>query len=212
MIIPENYYIFISAFIVAIYLAMIYFGYKKGFLYEMVSLLYSAASLLVAWFASPVFASLFPLFDISSLNQKYELIDEFFNLNKLLNTVAYFLIIFLLMKLLYIFVSLLVKSFNNIPVLGSLNRMLGAVFGVFNATLITLCLSMLLSMPLFKNGNAVKENTIFRYISGFSNHVLNLVVEKFSDSNIKNETGKIDIDAYREEFREWLISVSGSDE
>ena len=162
MIIPENYFIYITGFIIAIYLVMIYIGYRKGFLYELVSLLYTAASLILAWFASPVLASLFPLFDISSLNEKYELIDHFFNLNNLLNTVAYFLIIFLVLKLLYVFVALLMKSLNKIPVLGKLNQILGACSGVINATLIALALSMLLSLPLISNGREVREKTILK--------------------------------------------------
>ena len=212
MIIPENYFIYITGFIVAIYLVMIYIGYRKGFLYELVSLLYTAASLILAWFASPVLASLFPLFDISSLNEKYELIDHFFNLNNLLNTVAYFLIIFLVLKLLYVFVALLMKSLNKIPVLVKLNQILGACSGVINATLIALALSMLMSLPLISNGREVREKTILKYINGVSDQALDFIVEKLSDANIKKDAEGIDIDSYREEFRKWLITVSGRNE
>ena len=212
MVIPENYYIYISVFIGLIYLAMIYFGYKRGFLYELVSLIYTALSLAVAWFASPVFATLFPLIDLSKLNSEYDLLDKAFNLNKLLNTVAYFLIIFLLMKLLYVFISLIVKSLNKIPVLGSVNKALGACFGVLNATVIALALSMLLSLPLFKNGNEVREKTILKYITGVSDDALSYIVSLLSDSNIKQGVDGIDIDSYRQDFKEWLISVSKADE
>ncbi|MBR4470747.1 MAG: CvpA family protein [Erysipelotrichaceae bacterium] len=212
MVIPENYYIYISVFIGLIYLVMIYFGYKRGFLYELVSLVYTALSLALAWFASPVFASLFPLFDISKLNGQYELLDKAFNLNKLLNTVAYFLIIFLLMKLLYVFISLVVKFLNKIPVLGSVNKALGACFGVLNATVIALALSMLLSLPLFSNGKEVREKTILKYITGVSDDALSYIVSLLSDSNIKQDVDGIDIDSYREDFKEWLIHVSNANE
>ena len=115
MVIPESFFIGISFFIVAIYLLMIYLGYKRGLLYELVSLLYTALALFIAWFAAPVLASLLQLFDISKVSDKYALLNKVLNLNSLLNTAAYFLIIFLIMRLLYLFISLLVKGFNKIP-------------------------------------------------------------------------------------------------
>ncbi|MBQ5552906.1 MAG: CvpA family protein, partial [Erysipelotrichaceae bacterium] len=113
MVIPESFFIGISIFIVAIYLLMIYLGYKRGLLYELVSLLYTALALFIAWFAAPVLASLFQLFDISKVSDKYAFLNKVLNLNSLLNTAAYFLIIFLIMRLLYLFISLLVKGFNK---------------------------------------------------------------------------------------------------
>ncbi len=212
MTIPENYYLYVSIFIAAIYAAMIFIGYKRGFLYEAVSLLYTAASLLAAWFVSPVLSSLWPLFDLSEINEKYKLLDGIFNLNKILNTAAYFLIVFLILKLLYVFVSMLMKSLNKLPVIGKFNQVLGALCGVLNATLIAVALSMLLSLPVVKNGADVREKTILKYIDSISGKALNIVVEKLSDTSLKKDAEGIDIDSYREEFRKWLISVSNADE
>ena len=55
-----------------IYLAMMFIGYKHGLLYELVNLLYTAASFGIAYFAAPVFAAVFSFIDISKSNTKLE--------------------------------------------------------------------------------------------------------------------------------------------
>lgn len=187
---------------------MMIIGYSKGFLYELVNLLYTVASLALSYFASPVFANLFPIVDVGKIDEKYKALDTLLNLNKTINTVAYFLIIFLLLKLLYIFISLLLKSMNKIPVIGKFNQFLGAIFGFVNATLIVLAISMLLSLPVIKNGQQVKDNTILRYINHYSDEALAFVIEKLSTTSLKEDINDFDIDAYREEFKEWIISLN----
>lgn len=206
MVIPESYFIFISLFIVGLYIALMIIGYNKGFLYELVNLAYTALSLALAYFASPVLASMFPLFDIKNAAKDMSILVDLFNLNDILNIVAYFLIIFLLLKIIYIFISILVKSLNKIPVLGKLNKMLGSLFGIVNATIITLVISMLLSLPLFKNGNEIKEKTILKYINNLSQDVLSVVTQKVIENNLSDGIN-FDIDSYRQEFKEWLISI-----
>ena len=155
---------------------------------------------------------MFQLFDISKVSDKYALLNKVLNLNSLLNTAAYFLIIFLIMRLLYLFISLLVKGFNKIPVIGGINRIFGALLGVVNGTLIVLALSMLLSTPLIKNGKAIKENTLLKYVSYYSDQAFEYIVEKIYDSNAEFDGEGIDIDSYRQEFKEWLISIKEKDD
>ncbi len=212
MVIPENCFIFVSGFIVVIYAAMIYMGYKKGLLYELISFLYTAASVLIAWFMSPVLASLFPFFDIGDIDEKYQMLNKIYDFNGLLNTIAYFVIIFLLLKLLYILISLLVKSLNKIPVIGSLNQLLGGIFGILHATIIVLALSLLLSLPIIKNGKQVREKTLFRYVGSISNEALSYLIDLISDSGLKENIGDLDINAYREQFKEWIQTLNKNDE
>ncbi len=212
MVIPENCFIFVSGFIVVIYAAMIYMGYKKGLLYELISFLYTAASVLIAWFMSPVLASLFPFFDIGDIDEKYQILNKIYDFNGLLNTIAYFVIIFLLLKLLYILISLLVKSLNKIPVIGSLNQLLGGIFGILHATIIVLALSLLLSLPIIKNGKQVREKTLFRYVGSISNEAFSYLIDLISDSGLKENIGDLDINAYREQFKEWIQTLNKNDE
>jgi len=208
MAIPDNVFPYINIAIVAIYLLMIYLGYKRGFLFELLTILYTLASLLVSWFSAPVFASLFPLFDLGKVDDKYEILSKIYDINGLLNSIAYFLIIFLILKLVYSLLSLLVKSLNKIPVIGGFNQLLGGIFGVFNGTIIVLVLSLLLSLPVVSNGKAVKEKTFLKYIDTYSDEALSYIVDLYSDSSLKDGIDGMDVDEYRQEFKEWLLSFN----
>ena len=207
MIISDTLYIFISIFIVAIYCLLIYSGYKHGFLYEMIDLLYTLFCLLAAWFASPVLADLFPLIDITKVSEEYSLMNKIFDLNGLLNNIAYFIIVFLILKLLYLFISGLSKGFNKLPMVGGINKVFGAGLGVVNATIIVLMLSMLLATPLVKNGNDVRENTVLKYITKYTDRSLNFVIDKMADNHFDGIDENIDVDELREEFKDWLIDM-----
>lgn len=205
MLIPESYFIYISIFVIALYIVLMIIGYNKGFLFELVNMLYTILSIFIAWVVSPVLAKKFPLISIEKIDSQYSLLNTFFNLDNLLNNIAYFIITFLILKILYIFISLLTKSMNKIPVLGKLNKILGMFTGIFNATLITMALSMLLTLPLFKNGKDVREKTILKYVNKYSDQAISYIVDKITLNNIDGDI--LDVESYREEFLKWLDSL-----
>ena len=206
MLIPENYFPYISIFIIALYLILMIIGYNKGFLFELVNMLYTILSLFISWVVSPVLAKMFPIISIEKIDSQYQLLNTLFNLDNILNNIAYFIITFLVLKVIYIFISFLTKSLNKIPVLGKANKILGLFTGFINATLITLALSMLLTLPLFKNGKDVREKTILKYIDNYSNQAISFVVEKIVLNNL-GDNG-FDVSAYREELFNWLNSLN----
>ncbi|MBO7677009.1 MAG: CvpA family protein [Erysipelotrichaceae bacterium] len=206
MNVPSEYFIFINIFIIALYAVIIFFGYKKGFLYEMISLVYTALALGAAWFVAPVLASVFPIIDLSKFsNGQYQMINNMLNLNSIVNIVIYFLITFLVLKVVYVLIALLLKSMNKIPVIGDFNQVLGAAFGFVNATIIVLSLSMLCSLPIIKNGEEIKEKTILKYITTFSDKALDLVIKEVGNTNIKPDFSDFDVDSYREDFKQWIL-------
>lgn len=208
MTIPENAYLYINIFIVALYLVLMFFAYSKGFLYETVNMLYTLFSLAVAWFVSPVLAKLFPIIGIGKIDEQYEMLNSIIDFDKIINTAAYFIIVFLVMKVIYIFISLLTKSLNKIPVLGKFNKIMGLFVGFVNATIIVFALSMLLSLPLFKNGREVKDHTFFKYIEKYTIKAVTYVAEKIALNEEGMNFDSFDIKAYQQEFSDWLESIS----
>ena len=206
MNIPQEYFIYINIFIIALYLVIIFFGYKKGFLYELISLIYTGLALGAAWFVSPVLASVFPIVDLSQVSGgQYQMLSTMLNLNSIVNIVIYFILTFLILKIVYVFISLLLKSMNKIPVIGSFNQILGAVFGFVNATLIVLSLSMLCSLPILKNGEEIKNGTILKYITKYSDEALNYVMLQVGNHNLSQELTNFDIEHYREDLKQWIL-------
>ena len=204
MNIPNNYFIFIDIFLACIVLAFIIIGYKKGLLFEIVSLIYTAVSILASWFLAPVFAGLYPLIKLEKLTSDIEIINNFINLETILNTIVYFIIIFLVLKIFYILLALILKGFNKVPVIGGLNRILGAIVGAVNSLIVIFMLLMLLSTPIVKNGQEVKDNTLFKYLDTYSNKVLNYIVNNVDLNHIKQEFKDFDVDSARDQFKRWL--------
>lgn len=204
MNISSEYFIYINLFIVLIYLIFIIVGYAKGFLFEIISLLFTVASAFISWFIAPVLAGVYPIIDIASLNKETELLSKLVNLNALANTVLYFVIVFLILKLLNWILCFVVKGMNKIPVIGKFNQILGGLTGIINATLITLALSLLLSLPIFANGEEIKNGTMFKYINQISDKVLTYIIDNANMNNIKNQFDDFDIDNARDDFKKWL--------
>ena len=206
MTVPSEYFLYINIFIFALYLVFIFIGYKKGFLYELISLIYTALAIGAAWFVSPVLASVFPIVDLNTVSGgQYQMLSTMLNLNSIVNIVIYFLLVFLVLKLIYVFISLLLKSMNKIPVIGSFNQILGAVFGFINATLIVLSLSMLCSLPILKNGEEIKEGTVLKLITTYSDQALNFIIKEIGSYNLKQEVSDFDVESYREDLKQWIL-------
>ena len=202
MIIPQNVFIYITLLIIALYIAMIIIGYHKGFLYELISFVYTALSLAVAWLVSPVLAQQFPLINPEKLGDKYKLIVSLLPVEKVLNIATYFIIVFLVLKVFYIFISMLLKSLNKLPLIGNLNQILGAFSGIINATIITLAISMLFTLPVFKNGNEVREGTILKYVNKYSTQACSFVLQKISTDKL--DLNDLNVTELREWFNNWL--------
>lgn len=208
MRIPESSFIYIDICICLVLLVLMITGFVKGFLYELISIIFSVLSALLAWFVAPIFANLYPLISLDKLYPEYALIKSLFNLDSLLNTFAYFLIIFLILKLCYWFIALLFKGMNKLPVIGKFNKILGLLLGLFNGLLICLALSMLLTLPLFKNGNEVKNSTVLKYTNKLNTQVLNYVANNIDLNNIKKQFDDFDIDNARDDLKEWLTNIN----
>ncbi len=204
MNISWNLNTYINIAIVLLYLALIIVGYHKGFLYGIVSLIYTLLSIAVAWFLAPILANKYPIIQIENLDAKYQLLSDSLNLNIILNIIIYFLIVFLVLKLLYLIISIALKGINKIPVLGGFNKILGAIFGFINATFICVIISMLLTLPTFENGLSIKNNTLLKYTNIIADKGLNIIVENINIDKIKDEFESFDIESARKEFSDWL--------
>ena len=195
MLIKQEYFIYVDILIACIFILMIYNGYKKGFLVGVLNLVYTLLSIVASWFLCPILASMFPIVQSNNAG----LINNLVNVNEIINSVIYFVVIFLVLKLLHLFLILIFKSFNNIPIIGSINKLLGSAIGLINAFIIVLALSLLFTLPIFKNGKEIINGTLLKHTSFITSQVTDFIFTKIS-----TEKFNIDIDMYRDEFKEWL--------
>ena len=205
MIIPQNIFIYINIAVFLIYLIFAVVSYKNGFLLQALSLVYTVISLFVAWFTAPILAARIPLV---KLEETYDAFD----LSPLINSLIYCIIVFLLMRLIYLFIAPLFKSLSKVPVLGILNRLAGLLLGLINATIVIMLLSMLLNTPFIKNGKEVKEATVFKYTDKLTAYAVDLTVNRLNLDAIKETVDGFDVDVAREKFTTWLIDQGIIDE
>lgn len=204
MNIPLSLTSYINIGIALLYLALIIIGYSKGFLFELLSLVYTLAAAVAAWFLAPILASLYPIVKLEQIYPEYGLISELLNLNVMLNIVIYFIIVFFILKVIYWILSVVLKGINKIPVLGTFNKILGSICGIFNATLLCIVLSMLLTLPIFKNGPEIRDKTVLKYANVVTQKCLHYLANNVNIKNIKDEFESFDVDAARQSFKVWL--------
>lgn len=197
MVISSEYFIYINVAIVLIYVIFAIVGYKNGLALQVIDLIYNILAVVVAWFVSPILAAHFPLVNLDELYTAL-------GLNVLIDTLLYCVIIFLVLKLIYLFIKPLFKGVTKLPIIGFINKIGGFFFGLINATIVLLLISMLLNTPLFSNGKEVKSNTYLKYCESLSQKALEITLNHINLDSIKDSVDNFDVDKTREEFDKWL--------
>ena len=198
MLIPEEYFLFINVAVILIFIIFAVFSYNRGMLLQIISLGYTALSVFVAWFLAPILAVRLPIVKLETLYNLYDV-------NPLVNSLVYFIIIFIAMRILYLFIAPLFKSLSKVPFLGSVNKFGGLIIGIINAFIVVILVSLLLSTPLVKNGQEVKENTIFKYAEKISDYAVKLTVDHLNFDALKEKISGFNADEARDKFTNWLI-------
>lgn len=198
MIIPNEYFIYINILIALIYIVIGIISYRNGFLVQLITFIYNGLALFVSWFLAPIIASRLPLVNNNMLG-------NFVGIAPFVNILIYFLLIFIVLKLLYLLINPLLKKVSKIPIIGGLNKIGGLIFGFINATLIIILLSILLNTSIIKNGKEIKENTILKYFDNVTSMVVDYFKENVKIDDIEEQFNDLDIEKSREKFVEWLI-------
>lgn len=202
MVISSAYFTYLNLALIILYLAFVVIGYKNGLILQIVDLVYNILALFIGYFLAPILASHFP---IVKLDEVYMALK----LNVLMDTIIYMIVVFILLKLLYLIIKPLFGFVSKIPLIGFVNDFGGALMGVVNATIVVLLFCMLLNTPLFKNGNEVKEKTYLKTINGLSYKALEYSMDHFK---FENEFKDFDIDKTRMAFDKWLEEQGVFDE
>ena len=202
MVISSAYFTYLNLALIILYLAFVVIGYKNGLILQIVDLVYNILALFIGYFLAPILASHFPIVKLDEVYMALEL-------NVLMDTLIYMIIVFILLKLLYLIIKPLFGFVSKIPLIGFVNDIGGALMGIVNATIVVLLFCMLLNTPLFKNGNEVKEKTYLKTINGLSYRALEFSMDHF---DFQKEFKDFDIDKTRMAFDKWLEEQGVFDE
>ena len=198
MEISSNLFLYIDVAIMAIYVLFVLIGYKNGLMLQVVDLLFNILAIFFAYFISPILAAHFP---IVKMDEVYTALK----INVLIDVFIYCVIVYVLLRILYMFIKPLFKSVSKIPLIGFLNKLGGFLFGIVNATILMLVISLLLTTPLISNGNEVRDNTLFKYCNELSGKAVTFSLKYINFEALKDSIDDFDVDKARSDFNNWLV-------
>lgn len=199
MFISSDLFMIVNIVVVVAVLLAIFIGYKKGMVYELLSLCSFIVAFLLAYILSPIFSKHFALFETG---------QDFTSMlmSGFINQVVWFVIIIIAVKLIFGIIIPLSSIISKLPLIGFINRLGGALVGIFNGFVWVLLLSLILSTPLFKNGNEVRENTLIKPVNVISDKVMVGLIDHFNDAKLNEELENqgLNIEDIRDELEDWL--------
>ena len=159
----ENWAIYFSAFVVIFFILKAAQGYNTGILRRLIGLVGSVISYWIAWILCGVFAKYINIISVKSLGLSgtpFEAIAKTY-----VNQIAWFILLFLVLRILFFVVDRIAKGVHKVPGLHAVSALLGAAFGVLEAFVWMVVITVLLHTPLFKNGSYIVENSLIKQVN-----------------------------------------------
>lgn len=146
-------YVFIVWFLISVAQ-----GYRKGLLLQVVDLVGTFVALFAAWVFAPVFVRIFEF--VKSPGSGMISVDQI--ITQQVNRLIWFLILFILARLLLLLVTPIVSAISKIPLVKQVNSAIGGVFSVVLFGLKLLLLAFFLTFPIVSNGQEIISNTVLK--------------------------------------------------
>lgn len=159
----ENWAIYFSAFVVIFFILKAAQGYNTGILRRLIGLVGSIISYWIAWILCGVFAKYINIISVTSLGLSgtpFEAVAKTY-----VNQIAWFILLFLVLRILFFMVDRIAKGVHKVPGLHAVSALLGAAFGVLEAFVWMVVITVLLHTPLFKNGSYIVENSLIKQVN-----------------------------------------------
>ena len=145
----ENWAIYFSAFIVIFFVLKAAQGYNTGILRRLIGLVGSIISYWIAWILCGVFAkyvTIVPSKFLGLAGSPFEEIEKTY-----VNQIAWFILLFLVLRILFFVVDRIAKGVHKVPGIHAISALLGAAFGVLEAFVWIVVITVFLCTPLFKD-------------------------------------------------------------
>ena len=124
-----------------------------------------------------------------------------------INQIAWFILLFLVLRVVFFVVDRIAKGVHKVPGIHAISALLGAAFGLLEAFVWIVVITVFLCTPLFKNGSYIVENSLFKQV----NQVTELVAKDYlgplfsSEGFSKIEDGTKSLtDLQRNAVENWL--------
>lgn len=134
-------------------------GFTKGFLNRIFSLVAWLASLILAWYLAGALSSTIMLIPKSIMD--HNIVNEVISV--LLNFWVFYLLMVIILRFAFMLFKPLVDGLSKLPILKTVNQVLGVLFGMIISLVVMIALTIILMIPIFQNGQAVIDATPLKY-------------------------------------------------
>lgn len=186
MTLPYNFTNILNIAVVVIYAFFILVGYKRGLVAQLLDIISLLAALVFAWLLAPQLATSVPLIpsNLDWFNTPF--IGE--SLHQIANTLLWYILVFIAISVLMTFViKPAAKVIHAIPIAKTLNRILGAIFGVITPSILALLATFVLTSPIFTNGRSVVEASILSPVTEVTDIALNMIIAQSDSGSLVNK-------------------------
>lgn len=157
---PHEFIVYLNAIWALFLVFVLYRGYKRGMLLQVVGLIGTFVSLIIAWLFSDVFVNVYTFINYNKTGiSKF---DMFVSDNA--NQMIWFIIIFVVIRLLMLVLTPIASMISKIPLIKQVNSILGALFSIVIYFVYMGLLILFLTLPVITNGNEIIENTLLKPI------------------------------------------------
>lgn len=182
--IPTGAETYFNIALLIFYLIFMIGSYRKGFLRSVVSLAGGLLSLFLAFRYCTVASQYFHLWPSSWTPFQDTLIQS--KVYEYFNETAWFVVIFVVLKLVFYLLEKLMAGIQSIPVLKQISGVLGAILGFCSATIWVLVVCVVLNTPLFEGGSDIISNSYLGIVQTETSAVLS-EIGITSNSDIINQ-------------------------
>lgn len=182
MTLPTNLFPAVNIMILIFIFLMLVWGYFKGFLLQIFSILIFIAVVFVSWMIAPALAKALPLMQANEQFNIIPIIGPMFQLS--INTILWFIIIVFGLMVLSFFFRPVLKGIGKLPILKPVNRILGLGLAGIKAFIILIIVTLVLNGGFFTNGKAMVDQSFLSQVQPLSLIVVEAVSVKFDPSGV----------------------------
>ncbi|WP_276768632.1 CvpA family protein [Dielma fastidiosa] len=208
MVINSQYAIFFDLILIAVLGILIIDGYRKGFFYKILSWLSFFLVLFICWRITPAIADVFAVFPKELAPFAKTNLAAFFY--GYANRALIFVLLTAAFMLLLLVLRPLSKLFQKMPVISTINAVLGMAFGLVQGMLVVLIVYFVLNTPLVSNSKEFISASLIRYAKPFNDEVVLLAGDVLNDYQMIEKGENADTKSLQE-FKVWLAAKGISD-
>ena len=208
MVINSQYAIFFDLILIAVLGILIIDGYRKGFFYKILSCLSFFLVLFICWRITPAIADVFAVFPKELAPFAKTNLAAFFY--GYANRALIFVLLTAAFMLLLLVLRPLSKLFQKMPVISTINAVLGMAFGLVQGMLVVLIVYFVLNTHLVSNSKEFISASLIRYAKPFNDEVVLLAGDVLNDYQMIEKGENADTKSLQE-FKVWLAAKGISD-